>query len=364
MVTAAAVAGCVLGAAAPAGAAVSAATVAPRGFLPMSTSWPAPQRGIVLGYASRTAGAQPYLIETGDGGHRWRRLPAPPVPFPADNDQPDATWADGVIAVTDGTRIVATHDGGRRWSAVRLPGVPAPSATSLYISHLTIAGGRMFALVSQGGNGTGSVTVYSGRARGGVLRPVRGLSVTGGISYGDISAVGGLQVDLGSNYASERYWLSRDGVHFVPGPLPCPASTVALLGGVRKGKPSALCSGSPGDAGPGQNDKQVWTTAHPGGTFSPSGPVFVSPDQQGFAAASGQDMTIATAFDLSVTFDAGKTWTSQLGQASGAYWTDLAFPSATTGVVDCSTVDSSGNQVATVYRTTDAGHSWHALSLP
>jgi hypothetical protein len=43
--------------------------------------------------------------------------------------------------------------------------------------------------------------------------------------------------------------------------------------------------------GPGQNDKQVWIAPRLGATFSPSGPVFTSPNQQRFAAASARDMT-------------------------------------------------------------------------
>jgi photosystem II stability/assembly factor-like uncharacterized protein len=92
--------------------------------------------------------------------------------------------------------------------------------------------------------------------------------------------------------------------------------------------------------------------------------VFVSPNEQRFAAASARDMTIATAGDLGVTFDAGRTWTSELPQANGASWSDLAFPAAATGVVVCDTVNDSGAQIGTVYRTADAGHTWHALPLP
>jgi photosystem II stability/assembly factor-like uncharacterized protein len=94
------------------------------------------------------------------------------------------------------------------------------------------------------------------------------------------------------------------------------------------------------------------------------GPVFVSPNAQGFAAASDRDMTVASAFYLSVTFDAGRTWTTKLPPANGAFWTDLAFASPTTGAVVVNTVDDSGNLVGTVYRTTNAGRTWHALSLP
>jgi hypothetical protein len=341
--------------AASAASAASAAAV-PRGLLPMATSWLTPQRGIVLGYASRTTGAKPYLLVTGNSGRTWQALAAPPVRYPADNDQPNATWADGVIAVTDGTRIVVTRDNGRHWPAERLIGLSG----AFYVDDVVITSGRVFALVST----EKSTAVYSGPAKGDVLRAVRGLSITGSGTYGDISAVGTLQVDLGHDYAAERYWYSRNGVRFVAAPLPCPVTTSALLGGVRAGRVIALCSGSPSDVGLGENDKQVRVAKHLGGTFGPSGPVVDSPNELGFAAASAQDLTYATAFPLAATFNAGRTWTYELAQPNGAFWTDLSYSSATTGVVVCNTFSNAGKEVGTVYRTTNGGHAWHALALP
>lgn len=363
LATVAAIAGCVLALAAPAAAAAPSAGAGraiPRGLLPVATSWPAPLRGIILGYPSRAAGARPSLIVTGDGGRTWRPLPAPPMRYPADNDQPDAAWADGMIAVTDGTHIFATRDAGRHWSAERLGG----ASGAFYVDHLAIASSRVFALVTTAGASTGSAAVYAGPAQAGVLRPVPGLSITGSVSYGALTTAGALQVDLGAGFAAERYWYSRDGVHFTAAPLPCPAATMALLGGVHAGRVSALCSGSPSDVAPGINAKQAWAAARLGGTFRPSGPVFVSPDQQEFAAASAQAMTVATAFTLTVTGTAGRTWTATLTQPNGASWRDLSFPSATTGVVVCTTTTNALQQVTTVYRTTNAGRTWHPLSLP
>ena len=360
--TLAAIAGCVLGVAAPAAAAVpspGAGRAIPRGLLPVATSWPAPLRGIVLGYPSRTVGARPSLIVTGDGGRTWRPLPAPPVRYRAVG-QPDAAWAGGIIAVTDGTHVFATRDNGRHWSAERLAGAPGGS----WVGHLAIATGRVFALVTTVGAATGSAAVYSGPAQAGVLRPVPGLSITGSPAYGDITTAGALQVDLGAGFAAERYWYSRDGVHFTAAPLPCPATTMAFLGGVHAGRVSALCTGSPSDVAPGINDKQAWAAAQPGGTFRPSGPVFVAPNQEEFAAASAQAMTVATIFTLAVTGNAGRTWTATLTQPNGAAWSDLSFSSATTGVVVSATTTNANKQVATVYRTTDAGRTWHPLTLP
>jgi hypothetical protein len=340
--------------AAPAAASVSAV---PRGLLPMATSWLTPQRGIVLGYPSRTTGAKPYLLVTGNSGRTWQSLAAPPVRYPADNDQPNATWADGVIAVTDGTHIVVTRDNGRHWPAERLAGLSG----TFYVDDVVITSGRVFALVTT----PKSSALYSGPAKGDVLRAVRGLSIAGSGTYADISAVGGvLQVDLGNNYAAERYWYSRDGVHFVAAPLPCPVTTSALLGGVRDGRVIALCSGSPSDVGLGENDKQVWVAKRLGGTFGPSGPVVDSPNELGFAAASAEDLTYATAFPLATTFNAGRAWTYELAQPNGAFWADLSYSSATTGVVVCTTFSNAGKEVDTVYRTINGGRAWHALSLP
>jgi hypothetical protein len=133
---------------------------------------------------------------------------------------------------------------------------------------------------------------------------------------------------------------------------------------VHAGRVSALCSGSPGDVGAGINNKQVWAAEQLGGTFRPSGPVFVSPDQEEFAAASARAMTVATIFFLAVTANAGGTWTATLPQGNGAGWSDLSFSSATTGVVVCATTNNALKQVSTLYRTTDAGRTWHPLSLP
>ena len=115
-----------------------------------------------------------------------------------------------------------------------------------------------------------AATVYSGVTGKGVLdRGPRAVGRGAG-AYGDITAQGTLQVDLGYNYTAERYWYSRDGVHFTAAKLPCPVSTSAMLGGVRAGKVLTLCNGSPSDIGLGQNDKQVFVAAKLGGAFKPS----------------------------------------------------------------------------------------------
>lgn len=360
--TAAAIAGCLIGVAAPAVAATSApakpaATAIPRGLRPYSTSWLTSQRGLVLGYLERATGARPYLIATGNGGKTWGPLPAPPVPFPLDNDVPYVVWQDGLIVATDGTHVYATANAGGRWTAERIPGLSGSS----YVEELNVVDGRIFALVTS----NTSTAVYSGTAGSGALRAVKGLSISGSATYGDITAVGGpLQVDLGNNYAAEKYWYSRDGVHFTAARLACPVSTYALLGGVRAGRVVALCNGSPSDIGLGQNDKQVFIAAALGGAFKASGPVFDSANGYDFAAASATDMSITTGFALYVTLNAGKTWTPEIPQNNGATFAGLSFPGAGVGYVVVNTYNNQSKEVDTLDRTTNDGRSWRAVPLP
>lgn len=321
----------------------------------MSASWLTPERGIVLGYLKRATGAKPYLITTGNGGRTWQSLSAPPVPYPADDDQPVVTWQDGVIAADDGTHIYVTANEGKQWSAERLAG----ASGSAYVDKVVVTHGRVFALAIT----DSSAAVYSGVAGKGTLSAVRGLSITGSGTYGDLSAQGALEVDLGNSYETERYWYSRDGVHFTAAALPCPVTTSADLGGVREGKVVALCSGSPSDIGLGENDKQVFIAAKLGAAFKPSGPVFDSSNTLGFVTDSTTDMTIVTTFALYLTFNAGKTWTPEIPQNNGATFAGLFYPSWATGYVVCSTVNNTGNEVDTLYRTTDGGRVWRALSL-
>ena len=363
--TLAATVGCAIGLAAPAmaatsvpaaGAKTTASTTIPKGLRPMSASWLTPQRGIVLGYLKRATDAKPYLITTGNGGKTWQSLPAPPVTYPADNDQPEVTWQDGVIEANDGTHIYVTTNEGRNWSAERLTG----ASGSFDVNEVAITHGRVFALVTS----NTAAAVYSGVAGKGALTVVRGLSITGSGTYGDLSDQGALEVDLGNNYETEKYWYSRDGVHFTAAALPCPVATTADLGGVRAGKVIALCSGSPSDIGLGQNDKQVFIAAKLGGAFKPSGPVFDSGNTLGFVTDSTTDMTIVTTFTLYLTFNAGKTWSPEIPQNNGAIFADVYYPSFSTGYVVCDTYNNALQEVDTLYRTTDAGRVWHAVPLP
>ena len=346
----------VAGAATLDGSAGSGSTAVPRGLLPMSASWTSTQRGIVLGYPSRTTGAKPSLLETGNGGKSWATLTPPPVTYPADDDQPDAVMSRDVIAVTDGTHIEVSADNGQRWAADKLCGVSG----SFYVARLTVSYGRVFAVVTQ----PNSAAVYAAAPSSRMLRQVPGLSVSGPESYGDISNVGALEVDLGSGQPAEKYWYSSNGTRFTAGRPPCPAADQAFLGGVRSGKVVALCSDGPSAIGLGETAARLQVAGRLGAAFTGSGPAFDLSNIEDFAAASPTAATIATEGDLLVTANGGKTWQPTLIQGNGAFWTDLAFPTSAVGYVVCSTVNNASQFVFTVYRTTNGGKSWGSVPLP
>jgi hypothetical protein len=320
---------------------------------------------MVLTYPALTAGAKPSLLLTLNGGRNWGRISPPPVPFPSDQDQPQVAWGGGVIAVTDGTRVLTSRTLGLRWSAERLAGVTTTSGTSLYIADLSVTRGRLVALVTTRQNDGSSLSrLYSGSPSGTSMSPVPGLSVTGSETYGGISTRGGLQVALGADYTSEHYWYLRGPATFTPAPVPCPASDTPLPGGAPGGRPVVLCSEAPSSVTLGETAAQVYTAPRLGGTFGAVGAESTVPNPLGFAAASGTAMTLAGAAGLGTTSNAGSTWTTAVSTPNGSFWNGLTFLSPTVGVATGTTVDSTGRIVGYLYRTTDAGSHWTALTLP
>src|SRR5213079_633904 len=143
------------------------------------------------------------------------------------------------------------------------------------------------------GEGRGSSRLYSAAAGSPVLAPVPDFTATGGITYGDLANGGGLQVALGADYGTERYWTSADGVHFTPAEPPCPDGTVASLARVRDRQVVALCNSSPGSPQPGSTERRLRHAPRLGGPFSGTDEAPFTGITQGFAAASPASATIA-----------------------------------------------------------------------
>ncbi|WP_410671926.1 hypothetical protein [Amycolatopsis sp. cmx-4-68] len=342
------------------GSPATAETAVPAGFRPASTSWTGPATGYVLGYSPCAKSWCPALLATGDGGAHWRRLGAPPMPLPDNHNHVALTFVGERVAyVSDGVHVRTTRDGGASWHPVGLAGARQP----FYLSKITETAGRVFALVTTFGDGHGSTRLYSAAAGSPVLVPVPGFAATGSLTYGDFAVGGGLQVALGADYGTERYWTSRDGVRFTPAAPPCPAGTVASLAGVRDRQVVALCSSSPGSPQPGSTERQLRHAPELGGPFSGGDAAPVVGITQGFGAASPASATVAAEGGgsgfLHHTADGGRTWTTTVLSDRGLSLADLDFPGGGTGVVVDGQPDADGGSA--VYRSTDGGRHWREV---
>jgi hypothetical protein len=327
----------------------------PGGFEISSTAWQTPQHGWVLGYV-KTA---PTLLETYDAGAHWRTRPAPPVTLPDNHNLVQLSRLGGAsIAVTDGSTIVLSNTDGARWSTVKLPGIPE----NHFVEKVTASRGRVFAIATaQAKAGTSDVQLYSGTLASKDLRPVKGVGITGGMTYGDINAAGVIQVSAGADYATDKYWISRDGVRFSTAPAPCAADTVASLGSPQHGKVFALCTTDPGFSKTG---KQLAVAPALGRKFTGTAQ---APDQ-GITmdfGASGSGSTVAATGRgynyLYGSFDGGKTWQSTLTISPDQAWSSLAFPTAKTGFVVAGQPDTDAG--STIYRTQDGGRMWSPFTV-
>ncbi|RSN20383.1 hypothetical protein DMC61_38165 [Amycolatopsis sp. WAC 04169] len=334
----------------------------PKGFAPASTSWTGPSRGFVLGFSPcGKPGWCASLLSTADGGKRWRRAGEPPISLPDNHNQVKLTViGERDVFLSDGTRLLASRDGGGSWAEVRLAGVREP----FYISKITEAGPRMFAMVTGFGSPS-TTTLYAGISGTRLLLPVPGFTVTGSTTYGDIATSGGVQVSMGADYRVQKYWTSSDGLTFATAPPPCPADSSASLSGVRRGQVLALCSGGPGTPQPGATVRRLWRAPKLGGQFTGTGQAPTLGIDQSFSAASPTAATVAaegggTGF-LHSTADGGTTWTTTVLSGRGVCLNDLDFPDERVGVVVDGLPDAEGGSA--VYRTTDGGRTWRELGF-
>ena len=336
----------------------TAETLVPKGFAPASTSWTGPDTGYVLGYAPCAKSWCPTLLGTTDGGAHWRRLGAPSMALPDNHNHVALTFvSDRVAYVSDGVHLQGTRDGGRTWRRIGLVGAKEP----FYLSKIAEIGGRVFAMVTSPREGV--TRLYAGKAGASSLLAKPGFSVKGGITYGDLAVGGGLQVTLGADYQTEKYWTSKDGAQFVAASLPCPVDTYARLAGVREKQVVALCNSSPGTPHPGATERHLRHAPKLGGKFSGTDEAPADGITQGFDAASPLIAAVAAeaggASLLHATSDGGRTWTTTVLSERGFSLDDLDFPGRGTGVVVDGQPDASGGSA--VYRTTDGGKSWREL---
>ena len=344
-------------AAALAGATVAVAhAAAPPGFAPKNAAWLSASEGYVLGQAGC---GQPDLCErlvhTTDGAKTWTEIPVPQLERP-DNQYfgfPTVIAATSKrFAVYDNNRIMETTDGGKHWSELAVHA----TSPSLMIGDVKYFHGKVFAIAGS----PEQTDLYAAGPSG--LDPVPGVTMHRGVSdvAGTIAGGDALEVsltNLGQQWPTST-WRSKDGKTFAQQPYPCAAGEAAIYAEHKPGAPiAAICEGTQPNR-PGNWDKAMVIGPATGGklTRAPQAPEIgvvagfaVLSDKVALMPVTGGGVTFMLRTD-----DAGQTWANTY-TIDGQTWSpDLAFVNATTAY---HTVES------TLYRSTDAGKTWAAVSF-
>jgi hypothetical protein len=321
-------------------AALGAQGAAPRGFDPQ---WVA-----AVSASEFWVGSKSVVLHTSDGGRHFNRLPAPPAAT-------QVTFADSRNGFAFGWRtgLEATHDGGKSWHRVDLRSVLA----------FAVGGGAAYAV-------TGSC------AQNGTCRDVRlerspaahdawvssTIPFPNAVSNFDLAARG-RRVWLFGGSSAGRYELknllarsTNRGQTFVTDPAPCEADLAAELEPSPDGTLWAFCpTGMMGGA---------WRSANGGRTFRalPIPGCCINGAQ--LAPSSVDVAVLAPNVDsrppLLRTTNAGKTWKPARAPGSAIGCLSIKFADPHVGLA-LMQVHPTGP--ASLWRTIDAGASWHTVPI-
>ncbi|WP_439659710.1 hypothetical protein ACSHWB_46325 [Lentzea sp. HUAS TT2] len=308
------------------------------GVVPASTSWPAADRGWVLGLdiLCQTANC-PQLVRTFDGGASWTRVKTPALSVP-ETDRLRVLFAnDAAGMVTDGEHLFVTSNGGTRWE---------PSGIKGTVGALGFDDSGFLAVIYDGT----SSRLFHRELWFGSWQPVPGVEVKGQ-SRGDIAPG---QVSLSTIGVESRYW-TRSPAGWLEEPAPCTELSATRLGTVGTDR-YALCSFDPGF---GNMTKEL-RQASGGGPFK----TVSTPPREGittgFAVSPEAALVASTGRDWSfVHRGVGAKWDTPL-TLGGPSFEDLAFSDPRHAAF---VRGGPGQEFAELYRTDDAGLTWKILSV-
>jgi photosystem II stability/assembly factor-like uncharacterized protein len=324
-------------------------TAIPNHFAPVSVTAISELTWWLLGSAPCTlVGQQPpcgAILRTTDGGRTFAGLEAPRASLAqrlSSSGFSQIRFADLKDGFAYGPDLYATHDGGTTWGPVDVSG---------QVNDLAISDGEVYAVVSPNGTDSGhlmrspvgkdqwSTVTAAGLVSGGLWvlgREVIVQSSNGGGFGSDVL----VSIDGGASFAS----------HPAPSPgLPCDFEA--------QSPPVIWAHCATG------TESGVWRSNDFGSSFTPVGRTGLSPLPNSAFFAAASDTTAVVGYQrLYRTADAGATWTP-VAPTSAVQWAYLGFTDSTHGV-GLGYVGSVSPANERLYYTTDAGQSYHLVSLP
>jgi hypothetical protein len=326
----------------------SSSTPLPSTFSPQSFTAISELTWWLLGSAPCPAGASApcaAILQTTDGGPSFTAIPAPAAPLSTSGARTTGysqlRFADAENGFAYGPDLYATHDDGGSWKQVDLGGT---------VTDLAISAGEAYAVVASGD------TSHLMRS------PVGQDQWTTVAAAGDVS--GGLWVQgsnlivqsgAGTGYGTNVLVSHDGGAGFASYPAPSPGLPCQFEGQATPFLWAHCATGM---------ESGVWRSTDGGASFSPAispGRDLGLPNSAAFGAASGTTAVVGYQ-QLYRTADAGATWTP-VGPSGIAQWTYIGFSDTTHGVaLGYVGQIAAGNE--RLYYTTDAGQTYHLVSLP
>jgi photosystem II stability/assembly factor-like uncharacterized protein len=316
------------------------AQFAPQSFTAISelTWW-------VLGEGTCASGQQSpcgSIILTSDGGRHFTAIHAPAAPLVTaeggTSGYSQIRFADTHNGFAYGPNLYATHDGGGSWHKIDVGGA---------VTDLAISSGQVFATVEPA---SGSGKLMHAPVSSDTWSPVTAAGVVSSglwVQGSNIIVQSGQGTGIGGNVL-----VSDDGgQNFTAHPAPSP------------GLPCLVAAPTPpvvwARCATGMNSG-VWRSSDGGASFTAVVSTGLSlPNSAPFAAASSSTAVVGYQ-QLYRTTDNGSTW-NQTGP-TGIRWAYLGFTDATHGVA----LGFAGQNATDerLYYTTDAGQTYHRVSLP
>jgi photosystem II stability/assembly factor-like uncharacterized protein len=282
------------------------------------------------------------ILQTTDGGRHFTAIHAPAAPLATGeggtSGYSQIRFADPHNGFAYGPDLYATHDGGGTWHKIDIGGA---------VTDLAISGGQAFATVEPaGGSGKLMHVPVSSDAWGAAAAAG---NVSGGLWVQGANLI--VQSGQGTGIGGNVLVSNDGGESFTAHPAPSP------------GLPCLFAAPTPpvvwARCATGMNSG-VWRSSDGGATFTAVVSTGLSlPNSAPFAAASSSTAVVGSQ-QLYRTTNDGSTW-SQTGP-TGIRWAYLGFTDPTHGVA----LGFAGQNASDerLYYTTDAGQTYHRVSLP